>query len=146
MIYKEMKGDADLADSTGLLNVNVTSGTGSYPMVGADVIISRETETGNSILFRFKTDQSGQIPDVTLDTEDVSNSLSPSPDGAPYSLYTVTVSKNGYYSRVSLNIRIFPGIKTVQPINMIPYTATSDIGSDEYVPRNPPYDNGGNDL
>ena len=115
-------------------------------MPGADVTVSRETEYGDSVLFRFKTDESGRIPDVTLDTTDAANSLSPSPDGAPYSLYTVTVSKEGYYPRVSFNIRIFPGIKTVQPINMIPYTATSDIGSDEFVPRNPPYDNGGNDL
>lgn len=131
---------------TGYLNVNVTSGTGSYPMKGADVTVSRETDAGNTVLFRFKTDQSGRIPAVTLDTSDVSNSLSPSPDGAPYALYTVTVSKEGYYPRVSLNIRIFDGITTVQPINMIPYTATSDIGSDEFVPRNPPYDNGTADL
>ena len=115
-------------------------------MKGADVTVSRETDAGNTVLFRFKTDQSGRIPAVTLDTSDVSNSLSPSPDGAPYALYTVTVSKEGYYPRVSLNIRIFDGITTVQPINMIPYTATSDIGSDEFVPRNPPYDNGTADL
>ncbi len=135
-----------MANPQGFLNVNVTSGTGSYPMPGADVIISSETAAGNTVLYRFKTDQSGQIPGAPLDTAGVSGSLSPSPDSPPYSLYTVTVSKEGYYPRVSLNIRIFEGVTTVQPINMIPYTATSDIGSDEFVPRNPPYENGGGDL
>ena len=135
-----------MTDSTGRLKVNVTTGTGSYPMQGADVTIARETETESTVLFRFKTDRSGQIPDVSLDASDVSYSLSPSPDGLPFSLYSVTVNKDGYYPRVSLNIRIFSGITTTQPINMIPYTATSDIGSDEFVPRNPPYENGGGDL
>ena len=38
----------------------------------------------------------------------------------PFSEYTVTVRARGYYTLSDINIPIFAGVKTVQPIDLIP--------------------------
>lgn len=131
-----------LAEQTGFIAVNVTTATGSYPVAGADVIISRITGEGDTVLYRYVTDESGQTPLTSLPAPELSNSLSVASSGPDYTLYNVTVTSNGFYPLVSLNIPVFTGIVSRQPMVLIPLTVSSEIGTDEYVPECQNYNGG----
>lgn len=131
-----------MAQPTGFIAVNVTTATGSFPVIGAEVMISRLTADGDTVLFRYLTDESGQIPLSSLPAEELSNSLSSTSAGPDYSLYNVTVTSEGYYPLVSLNVPVFSGIVSRQPMVLIPLTASSDVKINEYVPDCAPYRGG----
>lgn len=131
-----------MAAQTGFITVNVTTATGSFPVPGAEVMISQITDSGDTVLYRYVTDESGQTPLSILPTAELSNSLSSESSGPDYTLYNVTVTSEGYYPLVSLNIPVFTGITSRQPMVLIPLTASGDAGINEYSPDCPPYKGG----
>ena len=131
-----------MAPQTGFIAVSVTTATGSFPVVGAEVMISRITDSGDTVIYRYVTDESGQTPLSSLPSAELSNSLSSASPGPDYTLYNVTVTSEGFYPLVSLNIPVFTGITSRQPMILIPLTASSEAGTDEYVPNCPPYAGG----
>ena len=131
-----------MASQTGFITVNVTTATGSFPVPGAEVMISRITDSGDTVLYRYETDESGQTPLSSLPSAELANSLSSTSPGPDYTLYNVTVSSEGYYPLVSLDIPVFTGITSRQPMVLIPLTASSEAGTNEYVPNCPPYKGG----
>jgi hypothetical protein len=131
-----------MAEQTGFITVNVTTAAGSAPVPGAEVMISQITGGGDTVIYRYITDESGQTPLSELQTAELSNSLSSASAGPDYTLYNVTVTSAGYYPLVSLNIPVFTGITSRQPMVLIPLTASSDAGTNEYVPDCAPYKGG----
>lgn len=131
-----------MAEQTGFIAVNVTTATGSFPVPGAEVIISQITAGGDTVIYRYLTDESGQVPLSSLPTAEISNSLSSTSPGPDYTLYNVTVTSQGYYPLVSLNIPVFTGITSRQPMVLIPLTASSDAKTNEFVPNCAPYQGG----
>ena len=108
-------------------------------MSGAEVIISENTKNGDRVLYRYVTDENGQTPPSPLDAPDRANSLSSDSPGPDFSLYTVTVVSEGFYSLVSLDVPVFSGIVSRQDMVLIPLTASSAAGTDEFTPDCPPY-------
>lgn len=131
-----------MAEQTGFIAVSVTTAAGSFPVPGAEVMISSLTGGKDTVIYRYITDESGQAPLSELMAADLNNSLSSTSPGPDYSLYNVTVSSDGYYPLVSLNIPVFSGIVSRQPMVLIPFTASSDAKTNEYVPDCPPYKGG----
>ena len=130
------------AEQIGFITVSVTTATGSSPVPNAEVMISKLTDTGDTVLYRYITDESGQTPLSKLQTPKLQNSLSEFSEGPDFSLYNVTVSSDGFYPLVSLDIPVFTGIISRQQMILVPFTASSDGGMTDYVPDCPPYSGG----
>lgn len=128
-----------MTEQNGFITVTVTTAGGAFPVSGAEVMISNDSGGADTALYRFVTDESGQTPPSSLPAPLLSNSLSSGQPEPGYTLYNVTVISDGYYPLVSLNIPVFPGIVSDQRMILIPYTASGNIGTDEYTPDLPPY-------
>ena len=104
----------------GTLIVQVSAASGAVPIPNAVVII-RATDDENTIqtLSIALTDESGITEPIAIQTPSVSESLSPG-GKRPYSEITTEVSKEGYFTSINLNIPIYPGITSIQPVGLIP--------------------------
>ncbi|MBQ8496331.1 MAG: hypothetical protein IJ489_02620 [Clostridia bacterium] len=106
--------------NTGKLVVQVSAASGAVPIEGARVIVRAEDENGHiRTLGIFTTDNSGITEPISIATPSVSESLSPG-GKKPYSEITTEVTADGYFSAVNLNIPIYPGITSIQPVPLIP--------------------------
>ena len=104
----------------GTLYVQVSAASGAVPIPGATVVV-RALDDENTIrtLGVFLTDESGITAPISIQTPSVSESLTPG-GKKPFSEITAEVSKDGYYTAVNLNIPIYPGITSIQPVGLIP--------------------------
>ena len=68
------------------------------------------------------TDRDGVSENIVLPTPDVSLSLSPGQAEAPYSLFEIEITAPGYFPKRISGLTVFPGVNSVQLINMIPET------------------------
>lgn len=100
----------------GTLVVQVSLAKGAIPVEGARVVVSLEDKT----LGDFLTDKSGKTPVLTLPAPN--RKLSQTPDGLlrPYSIYNLRISYPGYYVEEAINIPIFDGVNSIQPVALIP--------------------------
>ena len=102
-------------DSFGFLIVNARTALGALPVGGAAVHVTG-TDTDLTVL----TDPSGVSEKMRLPAPPVENSLTATPEGLPYATYDVSVSADGYYTALSRAVPVFPGIVSVQNVNLIP--------------------------
>lgn len=109
-----------MLDSKGTLRIRAYTASGALPIPNAVVRIRGAEELNRLVSYSLLTDRNGITEAVTLPAPSLSYSLSPSPAEAPYALYDVEISANGYYSKVIKGISIFSGVNSVQLANMIP--------------------------
>lgn len=109
----------------GKLIIRATSGNGAFPIEGAVVTISgrNDGDTGSGVIYSLRTDQSGLTETVTLPAPAGSLSLSPQSGVQPYSVYDITITKNGYLDSENAGVQIFDGITALQTFDMIPMQA-----------------------
>ena len=131
-----------MEEQTGYLTVEVNTENGSSPLKGAEVLISVKVNNIDTVLYRFLTDESGQIPQTALSAPDRNNSLSSDSSGPDFSAYTVTVSLKGFYTLVSPDVPVFSGILSRQPMTLVPITASCRIGADGNSPGCQPFTGG----
>ena len=104
----------------GRLVTRVFAASGSVPIAGARVIVRAADENGEiRTLGLFTTDNSGITEPLAIETPPLSESLAPG-GKTPYSEITTEVTADGYFSAVNLNIPIYPGITSIQPVALIP--------------------------
>ena len=58
------------------------------------------------------SDQNGRTETAVLSAE--------APEGSPYKPYIIKVTAEGYYASDDITVPIFPDIKSVQPVDLIP--------------------------
>ena len=115
-------------DSSGQLVVKALGADEAYPVADAVVRIRGSEEVNGEIIYTLFTDEDGVTDTVPLPSPNVENSESPySPKPAFYS-YEVSVSKDGYYSKIIRGVNIFPDILSVLTVNMIPFVGFNDGG------------------
>ncbi len=109
----------------GLLIIRATGGNGAFPIEGAIVNISGRNgfDEGNGVIYSLRTDQSGLTEAVALPAPAGSISLSPGSGVQPYSVYDITVTKNGYLDAENAGVQIFDGITAIQTFDMIPMSS-----------------------
>lgn len=102
-------------NSTGILQVDVTSADNQYPIPGASVQIF---EPGSDTpIEELTTNASGQTEDVTLPSPPLSYSLEPgSPQ--PFADYTISIQAAGFRSVRIEGSEILSGTVSVQPVRM----------------------------
>lgn len=106
--------------SFGYLKFEVASGDGTIPIPDALVYVYSEEGDGVSarLLYSLTTDSDGQTRAVLLAAPPVSESLSPGME-TPYASYYIVVKKPGFAEIEGREVPVFPGITSIQQINMI---------------------------
>ena len=105
--------------STGTVIFHVYTSDASIPVEGATVVVRRQEGPGDLLGLRV-TDQSGQTPPLSIPTQDASLGQTPGNLIQPWTGLTVYVEQPEY-ERVTLDgIQVFPGITTVQNVQLIP--------------------------
>ncbi|MGN0636964.1 MAG: hypothetical protein ACI4J0_01220 [Huintestinicola sp.] len=107
-------------NSWGYLQFDVFTAGGAYPVPGAVVAVKKVLPGGVGLVRLMFTDRSGRTPTIALPAPSASLSQDPMSTARPFSEYSVTVRAKGYYTLSDINIPIFAGVKTVQPIDLIP--------------------------
>lgn len=126
-----------MLDSYGTLSVRAYSAGGALPVSDAVVRIFGAEEDNRLVSYSLLTDSDGVTPPVQLPTRSRALSLTPEPSEIPYSVYDIEISADGYIEKRISGIPIFPGVYSLQPINMIPHTNGSvpKGGTDSAIPE-----------
>ncbi len=112
---------------SGYLRLRVTSAGGALPVSGAVVTVSEYTPDGTGeVLYSLRTNEGGLTDTVALPTVPAADSMKPGAE-RPYSVYSVVVKKDGYYTVEGVAVPIFDKIVALQPVNMIPLTESEQI-------------------
>lgn len=109
-----------MLDSSGDMTVRAFTAGGALPVEGAVVRIMGAMEENRLVSYSLLTNRDGLTSKVALPAPSAALSLSPDPKELPYSLYDVEITAPGYYTKRINSLSVFPGISSVQLINMIP--------------------------
>jgi len=109
-----------MATDFGSLSVRAYTAGGGLPVEGALVRITGADEGNRDIAYSLITDEDGNAGTVRLPAPNIASSIAPSPAFTPYYIYDVAVEKDGFYDRVFRGVSVFPGVNSVQLVNMIP--------------------------
>ena len=112
----------------GRLVVRVSAASGAVPVSGATVVIrSSQSTPPITTLATLTTDESGLTEPILILTPPLSESLSPG-GKQPFTEISTEVSAGGYVTSSNINIPIYPGITSVQPVTLIPLP-DSELGT-----------------
>ena len=104
----------------GKLVIRVSAASGAVPVSGASVIIrSPEGAVPVTTLAAVLTDESGLTEPILIPTPPLSESLAPG-GNQPFAQVSTEVSASGYFTSSNLNIPIYPGITSIQPVTLVP--------------------------
>ena len=110
--------------ATGTLSVRVYTSQAQIPLEGATVVVAAPGESDKWRLISIQnTDSSGMIQAVQIHTPAVGESTSPGGlpgDGTPFALCSVWAEHPGYMMLKMENVQIFPGVETVQEMELMP--------------------------
>ncbi len=102
---------------TGLLKVETFLANRAVPVEGVSLLISKRIGGKEHIFYNLLTDASGIANDISLPAPDANTSLSPDLPN-PYATYLISYAKRGFLTGAPIEVQIFDGVKTIQPITM----------------------------
>ncbi|MGN1137305.1 MAG: hypothetical protein ACI4SF_13935 [Oscillospiraceae bacterium] len=105
---------------TGYIKAEVTTGGGAVPIENAVVLITKKDGGKNYLLKMLITDESGSTETVALPTPNASFSETPSPEEKPFADYYISAYAEGFYAENDMEVPVFSGVKSIQPIALIP--------------------------
>lgn len=109
----------DRPQGYGKLKINVFTGNEAFPVLSALV----EVYDGERLVSREFTDRSGAVSELSLPAPSATISESPG-NTKGYSTYTVRVSHPGFNSVELVNVPVFEGIESVQPVSLEPKSSS----------------------
>lgn len=135
--YTSYRQFVDETPRRGMLQFVVSAARQALPIEGARCVVTKVIGGEQHTFYTLYTDRSGQTEVVSLPA--LPSSLSQTPEGniQPYILYDAEVSKEGFNTVVIKNLPIFEGIKSVQRVNLIPFTST-EIPQNEEIDESEP--------
>lgn len=114
-------------DSFGTVRARVYTSNAYIPLPDAPVSFLQQSSDGTAALLAFRyTDRSGLTPPVTVSTPDAAQSQIPGAAGPPYAVLDILVSYPGYRSVREEAVQVFPGIETIQDIQLQPLGIAAD--------------------
>lgn len=115
-------GDSPSPDESGIgyITAEVTTGGGAVPVQNAVVLITKKQNGKNYLLKMLVTDESGSTETVALPAPNKAFSETPEPSEKPYADYYLSVYADGYYAQSDREVPVFSGVKSIQPIALIP--------------------------
>ena len=111
---------------TGFLRVQVYTASGAYPVPNALVTVS---SAARGLINAAITNSGGQTEPFVLPAPAPGESFRPG-EGIPYELYSLDTTAPGFYGVKNLGVAVYPGITTIQRVELIP---VSLIGGGEVI-------------
>lgn len=111
---------------TGYIKAEVTTGGGAVPIENAVVLITKKENGKTYLLKMLISDESGSTETVALPAPNVSFSETPDPTEKPFADYYISAYADGFYAENDMEVPVFSGVKSIQPIALIP--RSSDDG------------------
>lgn len=105
---------------TGYIKAEVKTGSGAVPIENAVVLITRKKNGKNYLLKMLITDESGSTETVSLPAPNASFSETPDPSEKPFADYYISAYADGFYAENDMEVPVFSGVKSIQPIALIP--------------------------
>lgn len=109
--------------SSGTIIVSVYTSEARIPVEGASVIFHELGPAEPLLGFRI-TDSSGRTAPLSVATADLSQSQSPDPSQRPYTSVRIIAEHPEFERTVLEGVQVFPGITTLQSIQLLPIRRT----------------------
>lgn len=109
--------------SSGTIIVNVYTSDARIPVEGASVLFRSIGPTPPLLGFRL-TDSSGKTAPLTVLTADLSQSQSPDPSQLPFTQLRIIAEHPEFERTILEGVQVFPGITTLQSIQLLPLNRT----------------------
>ena len=109
--------------AAGTLTVRVYTSQAQIPIAGATVVVTAPGKSGKRKLLSVQsTDRSGEVRTISIPTPELGESTSPHQQGgeAPFAVCNVWAEHPGYTMLEAEGVQIFPGVETVQDMELIP--------------------------
>lgn len=121
----------------GSMSVDVYAWDSEFGVNSAKVIVMAPLKSGNVICFNGYTDVNGKTGPFELPAPPKDYSLTKGGSAARFAAYTVLVEHPGYHRALFTNVPVFPGVQSVQPVNLFADVAgTQNNGSaDSEIPE-----------
>lgn len=130
-----------MANSTGnengFLVVQVYTADQTLPIEGAHVLVTRTVDGGEELVKVMQTNRSGKTEPLALAAPPAANSQKPD-GGTRYYVYNIRVDYPGYYTMENLDVPIFDGQTSIQPVSLIPLPAGEEQGKKVTVVESEP--------
>ena len=125
--------------SQGTILARVYTSDAQLPLGGVPVTFSRLLPDRRRQLLALRfTNDSGVTPPLTVETPDRSESLTPGAAKPPYALVDIQAEAPGYKKVEASAVQIFPGVETIQLLQLIPLpTLGQNRGTVIYQPEPP---------
>lgn len=107
---------------TGYLKLRVTTQQGAIPISGANISVYLTLNDVRHLLVTDHSDLSGTTQAIPLPAPDRQLTLDPR-NPRPYANYSLVLTHPGYQDVEILDIPVFDDVTSVQPVDMVPFTA-----------------------
>lgn len=122
--------------SNGYLTARAFMSYAQIPLEDVAVVIT--AEDGTAIAMRL-TNRSGLTEPIPIPTPDKSESERPEENGQqPFTDVTVYAFKTDFEQIAARNVQIFPGVTTVQNLEMVPLSELPDRWDESVLYNTPP--------
>lgn len=123
----------------GYIVVQVYTADQAIPLPNANVIVSKPAERGEEVVRIMKTDRSGKTAIIAVPTSPAANSQTP--DGTDrFFKYNIRVDYPGYETVENVNVPVFEGQTSIQPVGMIPLADGEENGKTVTVIEEEPFE------
>ena len=127
ILIRQVKGKVGCSlPAQGFIQVHIYTSNANFPLEGASVSITQRMPDGGARLISFQTtDSSGNTRPIAVETPALANSQSPN---QPSGFADLDVAADHpLYERVLVeNVQVFPGVTTLQDIQLLPMDALPD--------------------
>ena len=111
----------------GYILVQVSTADSAIPISDANVIVARATQKGEDLIKVMRTDRSGKTELLKVPAPPAENSLSPGGKDVFFK-YNIRVDYPGYYTVENMNVPVFQGQTSIQPVAMLPLEESGERG------------------
>lgn len=111
----------------GLLQFEVTTGTSGNPVQEATVVVSRVVGEKRMLTRILTTNYSGLTKSIFLPAPKYTCNSSSGCVTKPFAEYRASVYANGYYPVTNILVMVEAGVKSLQPVDMIPLPNTGTL-------------------
>jgi hypothetical protein len=126
----ESTNNANLLNRTGRLKIQCFRGNDYIPIDGAKITVKGTEGTEDLGIYDLVTDAVGLTQEIELTTPPLEYSLDIYNDKMPYSLYDITIEKDGFKSMVIRGCQILPTQTAFQICNLEPSFAKGAMRQD----------------
>lgn len=104
-------------NENGYITVAVKTAGGALPVENAVVTVKNSS---GEILAVYFTDRDGKTPRLKVLAPPKENSESPDAATPPFFSYGIDTDKEGYISVRNIDVPVYPGVTSIQPVELVP--------------------------